>query len=172
MQRAVRLQVCEQNVPTVLAYTSQNAGAAGLRIRTPYLDHRLIEYCFNLPSEYRAQIGVSKRILRQAAQQYLPAALFNSERRPMINSGRWMSLLRDHPDTLRDMAASPIMNHQPMIDAAKMRRFVSDYLLKKHDDGLAVWRLYTSWRWLESIRSTLPLTPAAEYENRRSGEAR
>jgi hypothetical protein len=23
--------------------------------------------------------------------------------------------------------------------------------MKKHDDGLAVWRLYTSWRWLESI---------------------
>ena len=35
-----------------------------------------------------------------------------------------------------------------MIDGAKMRRFVGDYLLKKHDDGLAVWRLYTSWRWL------------------------
>jgi asparagine synthase (glutamine-hydrolysing) len=152
MQRAVRLQVCEQNVPTVLAYTSHNASAAGLRIRTPYLDHRLIEYCFNLPSEYRAQIGVSKRILRQVAQQYLPAALFNTERRPMINSGRWMSLLRDHPDALREMAGSPTMNHQPMIDAAKMRRFVSDYLVKKHDDGLAVWRLYTSWRWLESIQ--------------------
>jgi asparagine synthase (glutamine-hydrolysing) len=151
MQRAVRLQVCEQNVPTVLAYTSHNASAAGLRIRTPYLDHRLIAYCFNLPAEYRAQIGVSKRILRQVAQQYLPAALFNSERRPMINSGRWMSLLRDHPDALREMAVSPTMNHQPMIDGAKMRRFVSDYLMKKHDDGLAVWRLYTSWRWLESI---------------------
>jgi hypothetical protein len=52
------------------------------------------------------------------------------------------------------MAASSVMKHQPMIDAAKMRRFVSDYLLKKHDDGLAVWRLYTSWRWLESIPGT------------------
>jgi len=154
MQRAVRLQVCEQNVPTVLAYTGQNAGAAGLRIRTPYLDHRLVEYCFNLPGEYRAQIGVSKRILRHAAQHYLPAALFNGKRRPMINSGRWMSLLRDHPDVLHEMAASSVMRHQPMIDAAKMRRFVSDYLLKKHDDGLAVWRLYTSWRWLESIPGT------------------
>jgi asparagine synthase (glutamine-hydrolysing) len=151
MQRAVRLQVCEQNVPTVLAYTNHNASAAGVRIRTPYLDHRLIEYCFNLPGEYRAQIGVSKRILRQVAQQYLPAALFSSARQPMINSGRWMSLLRDHPDALREMAVSPIMNHQPMIDGAKMRRFVNDYLLKRHDDGLAVWRLYTSWRWLESM---------------------
>jgi asparagine synthase (glutamine-hydrolysing) len=151
MQRAVRLQVCEQNVPTVLAYTNHNASAAGVRIRTPYLDHRLIEFCFNLPGEYRAQIGVSKRILRQVAQQYLPAALFSSARQPMINSGRWMSLLRDHPDALREMAVSPIMNHQPMIDGAKMRRFVNDYLLKRHDDGLAVWRLYTSWRWLESV---------------------
>jgi asparagine synthase (glutamine-hydrolysing) len=151
MQRAIRLQVCEQNVPTVLAYTNHNANAAGLRIRAPYLDHRLIEYCFNLPGEYRAQIGVSKRILRQVAQQYLPPALFSSARRPMINSRRWMSLLRDHPDVLREMAVSPIMNHQPMIDGAKMRRFVNDYLLKRHDDGLAVWRLYTAWRWLESL---------------------
>jgi asparagine synthase (glutamine-hydrolysing) len=153
VQQAVRLQVSEQNVPTVLAHISQNAAAAGVRIRRPYLDHRLVEYCFHLRSEYRSQIGIKKRILREASKRYLPSELFTSKSRPIIDSGRWISLLRQHGDALREMAQSPLMSQLPMINAVKMRQFVHDYISAKHDDGLAVWRLYASWRWLESLRS-------------------
>jgi asparagine synthase (glutamine-hydrolysing) len=155
------LQVCEQNVPTVLAYSRQNAAGAGVRVRTPYLDHRLVEFCFSLPGQYRAQVGVNKRILREAARRYLPPVLFTSERRPMIDSARWMSMLRQHGDALREMTDSQIMSRLPIIDAAALRRFVDGYLSRQHDDGLAVWRLYTCWRWLESfvsqrVRNTAP----------------
>jgi len=153
VQRAVRLQVCEQNVATVLAYAAQSASAAAVSIRRPYLDHRLVEYCFRLPSEYRAQIGVRKRILREAAKRYLPAELFASESRPFMDSQRWVSMLRQHGDVLREMAGSQTMAQLPVISAVDMRRFVSDYLAAKHDDGAAVWRLYTTWRWLESLRA-------------------
>jgi asparagine synthase (glutamine-hydrolysing) len=153
VQQAVRLQVCEQNVPTVLAHLSQNAAAAGVRIRRPYLDHRLVEYCFHLPNEYRSQFGIRKRILREASKRYLPPKLFVSNSQPIIDSRRWISLLRQHADDLREMAQSPLMRQLPILDAMKMRRFVQGYLSGKHDDGLAVWRLYTSWRWLESLQA-------------------
>ena len=167
VQQAVRLQVCEQNVPTVLAHISQNATAAGVRIRRPYLDPRLVEYCFHLPSEYRSQIGIRKRILREAAKRYLPPQLFTGKSRPIIDSGRWVSLLRQHEDALHEMAQSPLMSQLPMIKAIQMRRFVDDYLSAKHDDGLAVWRLYTSWRWLESLRS-LTVAPSESETPRRA----
>jgi asparagine synthetase B (glutamine-hydrolysing) len=35
------------------------------------------------------------------------------------------------------------------IDAAKLRIFVDDYLAGRHEDGYAVWRIYTASRWLE-----------------------
>ena len=38
---------------------------------------------------------------------------------------------------------------------------VSDYLAAKHDDGAAVWRLYTTWRWLESLRALRTRSPQA-----------
>jgi asparagine synthase (glutamine-hydrolysing) len=151
VQQALQRQVCEQ-VPTVLAQTGQNASAAGVRIRRPYLDHRLVEYCFRLPSEYRTQIGVRKRILREAAKRYLPPALFAGKSRPFIDSQHWMSMLRQHSDALLEMAQSQLMAQLPIINAPRMRRFVSGYLSAKHDDGLGVWRLYTSWRWLQSLQ--------------------
>jgi asparagine synthase (glutamine-hydrolysing) len=153
VQQVVRQQVCEQNVPAILPCTTQNAAAAGVRIRLPYLDHRLVEYCFRLPGEYRAQIGVRKRILREAAKRYLPPALFTGKSRSIIDSQQWMSMLRSHGDELREMAQSPTLAQLPMIEATRMRQFVNGYLSAEHDDGLAVWRLYTSWRWLESLRS-------------------
>ena len=161
VQRAVRLQVCEQNVATVLAYAAQSAAAAEVSIRRPYLDHRLVEYCFGLPSEYRAEIGVRKRILREAAKRYLPPELFASPSRPFMDSERWASMLRQHGDALREMAGARIMAQLPMINAVNMRRFVNDYLAAKHDDGAAVWRLYTTWRWLESLRALRTRSPQA-----------
>jgi hypothetical protein len=35
-----------------------------------------------------------------------------------------------------------------------MAGFVRAYLQGRHDDGAAVWRLYTGWRWLERFGLT------------------
>ena len=103
-----------------------------------------------------------RRLLRRAVREtmqranlgrYLPAELFASESRPFMDSQRWVSMLRQHGDVLREMAGSQTMAQLPVISAVDMRRFVSDYLAAKHDDGAAVWRLYTTWRWLESLRA-------------------
>ncbi len=33
--------------------------------------------------------------------------------------------------------------------AARLHRFVDDYLARQHDNAYAVWRIYTASRWLE-----------------------
>ena len=65
----------------------------------------------------------------------------------------WVPLRTVHRDTLADMARSGVLGAAPGIRADRLRAFVDDYLTGRSDDHLAVWRLYTGWRWLESCRT-------------------
>jgi asparagine synthase (glutamine-hydrolysing) len=46
--------------------------ANSLEVRVPFLDHRFVELCFDLPQRYKIEAGVRKRILRDAFAHVLP----------------------------------------------------------------------------------------------------
>jgi asparagine synthase (glutamine-hydrolysing) len=50
--------------------------AASIESRVPFLDHKLAEFVSALPDEFRVRGRQTKWILRQAAKQILPAAIF------------------------------------------------------------------------------------------------
>lgn len=43
--------------------------------RSPFLDHRLIEYAFSMPEKYKIQNGTTKYIIKKIASKFLPAKL-------------------------------------------------------------------------------------------------
>jgi asparagine synthase (glutamine-hydrolysing) len=53
----------------------QNFMSVPLEVRSPFLDHRVIEYCFRLPVTYLIRDGWLKWVLREAARDELPEAV-------------------------------------------------------------------------------------------------
>lgn len=53
--------------------------AHALEVRVPFLDHRLVEFAFSLPTEWKIGNGMRKRIVQDAFRHILPAELY---RRP------------------------------------------------------------------------------------------
>lgn len=51
--------------------------ANSLEVRVPLLDHRIAEFAFRLPVEYKINGAMKKRILQDAFRDELPAALYN-----------------------------------------------------------------------------------------------
>ena len=47
-----------------------------LEVRSPFLDHELVEYVMSLPSEYKINRHERKRILKDACRDLLPAEIF------------------------------------------------------------------------------------------------
>lgn len=45
---------------------------ASVEVRMPFMDYRLVEFCFSLPLEYLINEDFSKLILRESAKNYLP----------------------------------------------------------------------------------------------------
>ena len=56
--------------------------ASGLEVRVPFCDHRLVEYVWNIPWEFKNRNNVSKNILREAAVGLLPEDVLYRKKSP------------------------------------------------------------------------------------------
>ena len=66
--------ICNYSVPALTHYEDRNSGAHSLEVRHPFLDHRLVNFVVNLPTELKIHQGWTKYILRAALPE-MPAAL-------------------------------------------------------------------------------------------------
>jgi asparagine synthase (glutamine-hydrolysing) len=62
----------ENNLPSLLRYEDRNSMAFSVESRVPFLDHRLVEFAFALPSDIKFRGGYAKRVLRDAMEGMLP----------------------------------------------------------------------------------------------------
>lgn len=60
------------SLPALLHYEDRNSMAFSIEARVPFLDYRLVEYIFSLPSEQKIRNGMTKVALRNAMKGILP----------------------------------------------------------------------------------------------------
>lgn len=143
-------QVKHQNLPTVIEQLDHTSMRHGVEARVPYLDHRVVELCFQLPDHFKVANGCRKKVLHEVARPYLPSSVLNRmDKKMFVSDTRWMRLREHYRDNLLEMAKSTAMRQSGLFDAKHLQSFVEGYLLNRHDDELAVWRLYTAYRWIE-----------------------
>jgi asparagine synthase (glutamine-hydrolysing) len=85
-------------VPQLLADRRDRIGmAAGVEIRVPYYDHRLVEYVFNVPFGMKTFDGREKSLLRAAAKDVLPSSVYGREKSgyPSPHDPQYVSLLQN-----------------------------------------------------------------------------
>lgn len=159
LNRFLYHKVRHTNLPTVLLYQDRSSMAHGVESRVPFLDHRIVEFCFRLPAAHKISQGQRKRVLREAAKDYLPAmVLERKDKKVFVSKVDWLQL-RFHSQELRDMVSSQTMQQLPWVRSNRLSSFVEDFIKGRHRNSSAVWRLYTAWRWLEAMPFRRPGVP-------------
>lgn len=69
-------------MPTLIDRNDRMSAAAGMQIRVPFCDHRLVEYVWNVPWPIRRYGGQPKGILRRALQGLLPERVLQRKKSP------------------------------------------------------------------------------------------
>jgi asparagine synthase (glutamine-hydrolysing) len=69
--RETSIMSINNNLPVLLRYEDRNSMAFSIESRVPYLDHRLVEFCVNIPDDYKVRSGWTKYILRKTSQPFL-----------------------------------------------------------------------------------------------------
>jgi asparagine synthase (glutamine-hydrolysing) len=118
--------------------------ASSLEARSPFLDHKVMEFAARLPSRYKLRGGVLKYLLRKVARTLLPSQVL--DRRKMgfgIPVGSWMrgELL----PMLNDVLFSPEALGRGYLRPEAVRRLVRDHTAGTRDHTYQLWSLL----WLE-----------------------
>ncbi|KZB79656.1 asparagine synthase (glutamine-hydrolyzing) [Amycolatopsis regifaucium] len=88
--------------------------AAGLEVRVPFTDHRLVEYTFNVPWSMKNFDGREKSLLRAVGKDLLPAEVLSRAKTPYpsIEDDSYDRILRDRLRSLilaKDEPLSPLL---------------------------------------------------------------
>lgn len=122
--------------------------ANGLEVRVPFLDHRVVEYAFSLPIEYKIAPDVTKRILRDTFDRYLPREVW---RKP--KHGFDVPLMKWFRTGLRSLIAEDLLEdrfieEQGLFDQESiggLRRRI--FSRRQDEDERLVWSLIVFQSW-------------------------
>jgi asparagine synthase (glutamine-hydrolysing) len=143
--------------------------AHSVEARSPFLDHRLMEFAASLPVEYKLQGGRGKLLLRRVLRPILPSEILDRPKQGFgVPLGRWFR--EEH----RELPAEVLLDRRSL-DRGYFRRDQIEYLIQEHRDHVAnhsarLWTLLQLEMWhrevLEaptpaSTRSTVESTPGS-----------
>jgi asparagine synthase (glutamine-hydrolysing) len=109
---------------TLLDRMDRTSMAWGLEARVPFVDHRIVEYVYNVPWEMKYQEGMEKKLLRDACRDLLPPELLYRKKSPYPKtySPVYEALLTER---FRRVLADPQAPVQRFLDREKAERFLA-----------------------------------------------
>ena len=122
----------------ILVKVDRAGMAVSLESRIPFLDHRVVEFAWTLPLEYKIQKGVGKRILRDILYKHVPRELID---RPKMGFGVPLdSWLRNE---LKEWAED-LLNEQKIKSAGLLNYSIIKKKWDEHQSGKMNWQ-YLLW---------------------------
>jgi asparagine synthase (glutamine-hydrolysing) len=95
------------SIQTLLHYEDRMAMAHGVESRVPFLDHRLVELAFSLPSDFKINPPYGKYVHREAMQGIIPAAIYNRKDKAIFSTPFYSNWMQNHlKDYISDIFAS------------------------------------------------------------------
>lgn len=71
----LRVSSTQRGLKELLRYADRNSMAHSREVRLPFLSHKLVEYVFSLPDEFKINNGWTKFVLRKAMSNILPESI-------------------------------------------------------------------------------------------------
>jgi asparagine synthase (glutamine-hydrolysing) len=127
------------NLPSLLRYEDRNSMAFSVEARVPFLDHRLVDFVFALPSELKIRHGYTKRVLRDSMAGTLPETIRMRARKMGFATPerRWQA------GALRTLI-------QEAIDSPRLEPFIKRDAALRHFERVTSGNVlsFAPWRWL------------------------
>ena len=134
----------------ILTKVDRASMGVGLEARVPLLDHRVVEFAWSLPMDYKLRDGQGKWILRQILYKYVPKDVME---RPKAGFGiplqSWLSgPLRDWAEAL---LAPESLARDAILNPAAVRAAWDGFINNGSESPYLIWNLlmYQAWkaRW-------------------------
>lgn len=150
LSRALYNDVRHNKIPRVLRMNDRLSMAVGKELREPYLDHRLVEFCFSLPDDFKIRNGQGKYLLRNTMRRLLPSTILDTDKRPVVTPQReWMKdYLRAPVEALLDSGELEALG---MFNIDESRKAFADYCNGIGNNGFFIWQWINAASWAKTF---------------------
>ncbi|TRZ69901.1 MAG: asparagine synthase (glutamine-hydrolyzing) [Nitrosopumilaceae archaeon] len=141
---------CKSYLPdNILEYTDKTSMAVSLEVREPLIDHKIAEFCANIPFDFKIRNGSTKHILKLAMKNELPKNVLNRRKRgftpPLIN---WLN------NSISDLE-SQYISKQRMIERGlnydHVKKLIDDYKTGNKSNYAKIWSIICLEAWFNKF---------------------
>ncbi len=131
----------------LLVKTDIASMAASLELRSPFLDHDLVNLGLSLPVDMKVSTKRGKLILRQVFADILPAEIIAAPKRGFgLPLARW--LREDLQPMLKDVLLGPELRREGIFRTESLAGLINDHVGSRNDHSHRLWALLILGRWL------------------------
>jgi asparagine synthase (glutamine-hydrolysing) len=135
-------------LPTLLHTEDLNSMAFSIESRVPFLDHRLVDFCFSLPNEHKIHLGETKRVLRAGMRGIVPDAILDRKDKTGFITPGHIAWLRGALSHLLDGDWKELDGY---VALPELRTILSAYRAGDNRNALFVWRLAMLRAFIRSL---------------------
>lgn len=142
LDRLLDLNLKTYLLDDLLPKVDRMAMAHSLEVRSPFLDHELVEWSLRLPRPARIRGVVGKRVLKLALEDLLPREILHRRKHGFgAPLDRWFR--SDLGDYLEAVLGSPAAKLRGHVDPAGLDRLWAEHQSGNANHGDALWTLLT-----------------------------
>ena len=133
-----------------LNYTDKMAMWAGVEVRVPLVDHRLVDYAMRIPIAAKIDLRRTKKILRDSQRSRLPAEILT---RPKQGFGvplrAWLA--GSARDLLEQLTAPAVIAARGLFDPAAVADLKHDFYSRRVDAAFTLFPLMAIELWAQAL---------------------
>lgn len=135
-------------LPKYLHWEDRNSMANSVEARVPFLDHRLVEFAYNLPDDFLEKDGVRKKIMRQAMIDLLPEQIRNRRDKMGFTTPEENWVKKEDPKLFRSKISDAIEVTNGIIKPEALEYF-DNVVSGKTAFDFTYWRIILFSEWIK-----------------------
>lgn len=133
-----------------LTYSDKATMAASVEGRPPLIDHRIVEFMFSLPPQYRIRGWKQKHLLKKSAEGLLPDRIINRPKAPFGAPLRsWIR--RDLQEMVDDVLSFSALRNRGLFNAKTVRQLIESDRKGQEDNAMLIWSILTREMWFRTF---------------------
>jgi asparagine synthase (glutamine-hydrolysing) len=149
IEESMMLQDTQTYLPDgILVKLDRAAMGVSLETRAPFLDHRVVEFAWTLPLQFKLNSDTGKQVLRDVLYRYVPASLIERPKQGFsLPLAQWLrGPLREWADTLLNPV---LLVKQGYFSPEPITRIWNEHTSQTRDWHIELWDVLMFQAWLQ-----------------------